>query len=89
MVRSPANLAPAASSSARRASASGLAADLSARRNTFACPWPGSTGPHNEIGKRLERSDSALDGEHSALDGGHQRGVVGFRLVGVAPGESA
>ena len=30
-----------------------------------------------------------LDGQHSAVDGGDQRGVVGFGLVGVEPGECA
>ena len=33
--------------------------------------------------------DSALDRQPSTFDGGQQRGVVGFGLVGVAAGEDA
>ena len=35
------------------------------------------------------RLDPTLDGQHPAVDGGDHRGVVGFGLVGVAPGECA
>ena len=35
------------------------------------------------------RLDPPLDGQHAAVDGGDHRGVVGFGLVGVAPGECA
>ena len=35
------------------------------------------------------RLDPPLDGQHAAVDGGDQRGVVGFGLVSIAPGECA
>lgn len=34
-------------------------------------------------------SNPALDGQHAAVDGGDQGGVVDFGLIGVAPGERA
>ena len=53
---------------------------------------PRSSGPVEQQPSRekpARRLDPTLDGQHPAVDGGDHRGVVGFGLVGVAPGECA
>jgi hypothetical protein len=41
------------------------------------------------LGIKATELDPTLDGQHPAVDGGDHRGVVGFGLVRVAPGECA